>query len=136
MTSAANTSGASPASVDAMLELLTSRGYLAERSLATVTYLSLRMGRPLFLEGEAGVGKTEIAKVLAQILGRELVRLQCYEGLDIASAVYEWNYARQMIEIRLAEAEGIKSREGLGQDIFSERFLIRRPLLQALEGGL
>src|SRR6266446_2859800 len=96
-----------PASVDAMLELLTSRGYLAERSLATVTYLSLRMGRPLFLEGEAGVGKTEIAKVLAGALGRNLIRLQCYEGLDVASAVYEWNYARQMIEIRLAEAGGI-----------------------------
>ena len=91
------------------------------------------MSRPLFLEGEAGVGKTEIAKVLAQTLGRRLVRLQCYEGLDIASAVYEWNYARQMIEIRLAEAEGVKSREGLAQDIFSERFLIRRPLLQALD---
>jgi len=116
--------------------MLASADYVAERSLATAVFLALRMGRPLFLEGEAGVGKTEIAKVLAQILGRQLVRLQCYEGLDIASAVYEWNYARQMIEIRLAEAEGIKSREGLGQDIFSERFLIRRPLLQALEGGL
>src|SRR5579872_994267 len=98
------TASALPASVDAMLELLTSRGYLAERSLATVTYLSLRMGRPLFLEGEAGVGKTEIAKVLASALKRKLIRLQCYEGLDVASAVYEWDYARQMIEIRLAEA--------------------------------
>jgi MoxR-like ATPase len=94
------------------------------------------MGRPLFLEGEAGVGKTEIAKVLASTLGRRLVRLQCYEGLDIASAVYEWNYSRQMIEIRLAEAEGSKNREALTEDIFSERFLIRRPILQALEGGL
>ena len=93
-----------PTSVDAMLELLTSRGYLAERSLATVTYLSLRMGRPLFLEGEAGVGKTEIAKVLSAALGRKLIRLQCYEGLDAASAVYEWNSAAQMIAIRLAEA--------------------------------
>ncbi len=92
------------------------------------------MRRPLFLEGEAGVGKTEIAKVLATTLGRRLVRLQCYEGLDVASAVYEWNYSRQMIEIRLAEAEGVKSREGIAQDIFSEKFLIRRPLLQALEG--
>ena len=91
------------------------------------------MGRPLFLEGEAGVGKTEIAKVLAQVLGRQLIRLQCYEGLDIASAVYEWNYQRQMIEIRLAEAEGAGSREKLEKDIFSERFLIRRPLLQALD---
>ena len=125
-----------PATIDATLTMLASADYVAERSLATAVFLALRMGRPLFLEGEAGVGKTEIAKVLAQILGRQLVRLQCYEGLDIASAVYEWNYARQMIEIRLAEAEGIKSREGLGQDIFSERFLIRRPLLQALEGGL
>src|ERR1700744_528674 len=98
------TASALPASVDALLELLTSHGYLAERSLATVTYLSLRMGRPLFLEGEAGVGKTEIAKVLSAALGRNLIRLQCYEGLDIAAAVYEWNYARQMIEIRLAEA--------------------------------
>src|SRR6195952_837680 len=122
-----------PTSVDGMLELLSSRGYLAERSLATVTYLSLRMGRPLFLEGEAGVGKTEIAKVLAHVLGRQLIRLQCYEGLDIASAVYEWNYQRQMIEIRLAEAEGGGSREAREKDIFSERFLIRRPLLQALD---
>ena len=92
------------------------------------------MGRPLFLEGEAGVGKTEIAKVLAHTLGRRLIRLQCYEGLDIASAVYEWNYPRQMIEIRLAEATGEASREALAQDLFSERFLTRRPLLQALEG--
>ena len=125
-----------PATIDATLSMLAAADYVAERSLATAVFLALRMGRPLFLEGEAGVGKTEIAKVLARSLGRELVRLQCYEGLDIASAVYEWNYARQMIEIRLAEAEGIKSREGLGQDIFSERFLIRRPLLQALENGL
>ena len=125
-----------PASIEDTLALLSEADYVAERSLGTAVFLALRMGRPLFLEGEAGVGKTEIAKVLAQMLGRQLVRLQCYEGLDIASAVYEWNYARQMIEIRLAEAEGTKTREGLGQDIFSERFLIRRPLLQALEGGL
>jgi MoxR-like ATPase len=122
-----------PASIDDTMALLAHGDYVAERSLATAVFLTLRMGRPLFLEGEAGVGKTEIAKVLAQTLGRRLVRLQCYEGLDIASAVYEWNYARQMIEIRLAEAEGVKSREGLAQDIFSERFLIRRPLLQALD---
>src|SRR6186713_3331728 len=127
MTSAANSSGALPASVDAMLELLTSRGYLAERSLATVTYLSLRMGRPLFLEGEAGVGKTEIAKVLAAALGRNLVRLQCYEGLDTAAAVYEWNYPRQMIEIRLAEAAGGAVRDELAHDIFTPRFLLKRP---------
>ncbi len=125
-----------PVSIDETIDLLARADYVAERGLATAVFLALRMGRPLFLEGEAGVGKTEIAKVLAQTLGRRLVRLQCYEGLDIASAVYEWNYTRQMIEIRLAEAEGVKSREGLSQDIFSERFLIRRPLLQALEGDL
>ncbi len=124
-----------PSSIEETLKLLASADYVGERSLATAVFLALRMGRPLFLEGEAGVGKTEIAKVLAKTLGRKLVRLQCYEGLDIASAVYEWNYARQMIEIRLAEVEGVKSREGLGQDIFSEKFLIRRPILQALEGG-
>jgi MoxR-like ATPase len=123
-----------PASIDHTLALLSSGGYIAERNLATAVFLALRMGRPLFLEGEAGVGKTEIAKVLAATLGRDLIRLQCYEGLDIASAVYEWNYPRQMIEIRLAEAAGTASREALAQDLFSERFLIRRPLLQALEG--
>jgi len=122
-----------PSSVDAMLETLTSRGYLAERSLATVTYLSLRMGRPLFLEGEAGVGKTEIAKVLSAALKRKLIRLQCYEGLDVASAVYEWNSAAQMIAIRLAEAAGDTDRDQLSSDIFAERYLIKRPLLQALE---
>lgn len=122
-----------PASVDATLDLLTSRGYLAERSLATVVYLSLRMGRPLFLEGEAGVGKTEIAKVLSAALGRKLIRLQCYEGLDVASAVYEWNSAAQMIAIRLAEASGETDREQLSADVFAEKYLIKRPLLQALE---
>jgi MoxR-like ATPase len=123
-----------PSSIDETLALLSGADYVAERSLATAVFLALKMGRPLFLEGEAGVGKTEIAKVLASTLGRKLVRLQCYEGLDIASAVYEWNYPRQMIEIRLAEAEGRKSAEGLEQDIFAEKFLIRRPILQALEG--
>jgi MoxR-like ATPase len=122
-----------PNSIDETLAMLAQGEYVAERSLATAVFLALRMGRPLFLEGEAGVGKTEIAKVLAQVLGRQLIRLQCYEGLDIASAVYEWNYQRQMIEIRLAEAEGAGSREKLEKDIFSERFLIRRPLLQALD---
>ena len=122
-----------PASIDETMALLAAGDYVADRSLATTLFLSLRMGRPLFLEGEAGVGKTEIAKVLAATLGRRLVRLQCYEGLDIASAVYEWNYARQMIEIRLAEAEGLHDRERLSRDIFSERFLIERPLLQALK---
>jgi len=121
-----------PNSIDETLATLAKGEYVAERSLATAVFLALRMGRPLFLEGEAGVGKTEIAKVLAQVLGRQLIRLQCYEGLDIASAVYEWNYQRQMIEIRLAEAQGAGSREKLEKDIFSERFLIRRPLLQAL----
>ncbi|MGE0422750.1 MAG: AAA family ATPase [Reyranellaceae bacterium] len=122
-----------PASIDAMVELLRKGDYIADRSLATVLYLSLKRGRPLFCEGEAGVGKTEIAKVLAQTLGRKLIRLQCYEGLDAASAVYEWNYARQMIEIRLAEAQGAVDRDQLGSDVFNERFLIRRPLLEALQ---
>jgi MoxR-like ATPase len=125
-----------PKSIDETLALLADGEYVAERSLATAVFLALRMQRPLFLEGEAGVGKTEIAKVLSATLGRRLIRLQCYEGLDVASAVYEWNYSRQMIEIRLAEAEGTSSREALTQDIFSERFLIRRPVLQALEGDL
>jgi MoxR-like ATPase len=125
-----------PASIDDTAKLLAGADYVAERSLATAVFLALRMKRPLFLEGEAGVGKTEIAKVLASTLGRKLVRLQCYEGLDVASAVYEWNYSRQMIEIRLAEAEGTRDREAITQDIFSERFLIRRPILQALEGDL
>jgi MoxR-like ATPase len=124
-----------PSSIDETQQLLAAADYIADRSLATALYLSLKMGRPLFLEGEAGVGKTEIAKVVARVLDRELVRLQCYEGLDIASAVYEWNYPRQMIEIRLAEAAGKTTRDTLAADVFSERFLIRRPLLQALEGG-
>ncbi|MFM9845258.1 MAG: AAA family ATPase [Dongiaceae bacterium] len=122
-----------PKSVDETLALLKAGNYVADRSLATALYLALSLNRPLFLEGEAGVGKTEIAKVLAATLGRRLVRLQCYEGLDVASAVYEWNYARQMIEIRLAEAMGDSNRDMLGTDIFSERFLIKRPLLQALQ---
>jgi MoxR-like ATPase len=122
-----------PPSIDAVTELLKSQGYIADRALATVVFLALKMGRPLFLEGEAGVGKTEIAKVLAGALGRRLIRLQCYEGLDVNAAVYEWNYSAQMIEIRLAEASGELDRERLGHDIFSERFLTKRPLLQALE---
>jgi MoxR-like ATPase len=122
-----------PSSIDATAELLASAGYVAGRDLATVVFLALKMGRPLFLEGEAGVGKTEIAKVLAQSLGRKLIRLQCYEGLDVSSAVYEWNYAAQMIEIRLAEASGTMNRDQLSSSIFAEKFMIRRPLLQALQ---
>src|SRR5687768_14649524 len=110
-----------PKSIDETQALLAKGEYVADRSLATSLFLSLSMQRPLFLEGEAGVGKTEIGKVIAQALGRDLIRLQCYEGLDISQAAYEWNYPRQMIEIRMAEAEGVKSREGLEQDIFSER---------------
>lgn len=128
-----NAPSALPGSVDATLELLTKQGYLAERSLATVVFLSLRMGRPLFLEGEAGVGKTEIAKALSAALGRSLIRLQCYEGLDVSSAVYEWNSAAQMIAIRLAEAAGDTDRERLSHDIFAEQYMIKRPLLRALE---
>ena len=122
-----------PDSIDATLKLLGEASYLADRSLATVLFLALRMGRPIFLEGEAGVGKTEIAKVLASTLGRRLIRLQCYEGLDVSAAVYEWNYGAQMIAIRLAEAEGEGDRARIEHDVFSDRFLIKRPLLQALE---
>lgn len=125
-----------PEDVDAAEALLAAGDYVADRSLATAVFLALKLGRPLFLEGEAGVGKTEIAKVLATTLGRKLIRLQCYEGLDVASAVYEWNYARQMLEIRLAEAEGEVDRERLGHDVFSERFLVERPILQALAAQL
>jgi MoxR-like ATPase len=127
------TIGALPTSIDATLDLLAKADYLADRSLATVLFLALKMGRPIFLEGEAGVGKTEIAKVLSTTLGRRLIRLQCYEGLDVAAAVYEWNYAAQMIAIRVSEAQGEHDRERLEHDVFSERFLIKRPLLQALE---
>src|SRR5436189_138323 len=123
-----------PSSIDETQKLLASGDYVADRSLATSLFLALAMRRPLFLEGEAGVGKTEIGKVIAQGLGRELIRLQCYEGLDIAQAAYEWNYSRQMIEIRLAEAAGEKSKEKLSGDIFSEKFLVKRPLARALEG--
>src|SRR4051794_35732812 len=123
-----------PKSIDETQALLAAGEYVADRSLATSLFLSLAMRRPLFLEGEAGVGKTEIAKVLAESLGRELIRLQCYEGLDIAQAAYEWNYSRQMIEIRLAEAAGEKDKKKLGTQIYSEEFLVRRPLARALEG--
>ncbi|MEM5472552.1 MoxR family ATPase [Hoeflea sp. AS60] len=123
-----------PNSIDETLALLSSQDYVANRALATVLFLSLRMKRPLFLEGEAGVGKTEIAKVLAKALDRPLIRLQCYEGLDVSSAVYEWNYPAQMLEIRLAEATGEDDRGAIERNIFSEKHLIRRPVLQALEG--
>ncbi|HTP98911.1 MAG TPA: MoxR family ATPase [Casimicrobiaceae bacterium] len=122
-----------PATVDATLELLAAQDYVAERRLATAVFLALRLRRPLFLEGEAGVGKTEIAKVLAKGLRKSLVRLQCYEGLDTAAAVYEWNYPRQMIEIRLAEAAGGVARESLAHDIFTPQFLLKRPLLEAID---
>jgi MoxR-like ATPase len=123
-----------PQTIDETLDMLTSADYIADRALATVLFLSLRMNRPLFLEGEAGVGKTEIAKVLASALGRRLIRLQCYEGLDVSSAVYEWNYAAQMIEIRMEEAVGKVDRSDMEKNVFSEKYLIRRPVLDALTG--
>jgi MoxR-like ATPase len=124
-----------PKSIDETLALLRAHDYVAERSLATALFLALRMERPLFLEGEAGVGKTEVAKVVARALQRNLVRLQCYEGLDVAGAVYEWNYQRQMVEIRLSEAGGKAARDELESGIFSRKFLIKRPLLEALDHG-
>ncbi|MDF1747641.1 MAG: MoxR family ATPase [Alphaproteobacteria bacterium] len=128
-------SGTLPQSVDETQKLLSDGRYVADRSLSTALFLSLKLHRPLFLEGEAGTGKTEIAKVLSETLDRPLIRLQCYEGLDISSAVYEWNYARQMMEIRLSEASGGGDRAALEADLFSERFLIKRPILQALESA-
>ena len=122
-----------PESIDECLALLRRGNYIGDRSLATTLFLGLKMGRPLFLEGEAGVGKTEIAKVLSEVLERPLFRLQCYDGLDQASALYDWNYQGQMVEIRLAEARGKAQLHTLSEEIFSERFLIKRPLLQALE---
>jgi len=121
-----------PVSIDDTAARLLAHDYVAERALATTVFLALRLQRPLFLEGEPGTGKTEIAKTLAAMLGRPLIRLQCHEGLDLAGAAYEWNYARQMLEIRLGEVEGV-DREQLGQTLFSDRFLIRRALLQAID---
>ena len=125
----------SPSDITTTESLLASGSYIADRSLATAVYLSLSLGRPLLLEGEAGVGKTEVAKVLSATLNCEFIRLQCYEGLDVSSAVYEWDYSRQMIEIRLAEAEGVQDRAAIAKDIYSEKFLIARPLLKALRAG-
>lgn len=122
-----------PPSVDAVADLLSAGGYVADRDLATVIFLALRLGRPLLLEGEAGVGKTEVAKVLARTLSRKLIRLQCYEGLDAAAALYEWDHARQLLAIRLAEAAGESDRDRLAAELFSPRYLLKRPLLQALE---
>jgi MoxR-like ATPase len=124
-----------PSNIDDTLTLLAENNYVADRSLATALYLSLSLQKPLFLEGEAGVGKTEIARVLSESLDRPLISLQCYEGLDVASAVYEWNYARQMLEIRLQEVSGSNEREKLANNIFDEEFLIERPLLQAIRTG-
>ncbi len=125
--------GKFPESIEAVQQALATHDYVAERSLATTIFLALRMRRPLFLEGEPGVGKTEVAKVLARMLQVPLIRLQCYEGLDVHTAVYEWNYARQLLEIRLAEASGHVDRGRLLDEIFSPDFLIARPLLQAVQ---
>ena len=125
-------------SIDAVQQRLEEVDYVCGRGLATVVFLALKLGRPIFLEGEAGVGKTEVAKAIAALLGRKLIRLQCYEGLDSASAVYEWNYAGQMMEIRLAEAVGGADKDAIAADVFSEKHLIARPLLEAMkpqEGG-
>ena len=124
-----------PSTIDELQKLLADQLYITDRGLAISIFLALRLGRPLFLEGESGVGKTEVAKVLASGLGRDLIRLQCYEGLDVSQAVYEWNYARQLLEIRVLEAAGEVDRESVSREIFSEEFLIKRPLLQAIEGG-
>ncbi len=121
-------------SIDAVAAALATHRYVADRSLATTVYLAVRLGKPIFLEGEPGVGKTELAKVLAQILGTELIRLQCYEGLDTHMALYEWNYPRQILEVRLQEARGV-DKERIGADIFSEAFLLERPLLRAIRGA-
>ena len=136
MVNADTTDTALPTSIDDTLARLAAHDYLASRQLATCVYLALKLQRPLFLEGEPGTGKTEIARTLAAMLGRPLIRLQCYEGLDLAGAAYEWNYGRQMMEIRLAEASGgaaVAGREALAQDLFSERFLTKRALLQAID---
>ena len=124
-----------PATIGELEDLLADQLYITDRGLAISIFLALRLGRPLFLEGESGVGKTEVAKMLASGLGRDLIRLQCYEGLDVSQAVYEWNYARQLLEIRVLEAAGQVDRQSVSREIFSEDFLIKRPLLQAIESG-
>ncbi len=126
---------AAPSTIDELQELLAEQLYITDRGLAISIFLALKLGRPLFLEGEAGVGKTEVAKVLASGLGRDLIRLQCYEGLDVNNAVYEWNYARQLLEIRVLEAAGQVDRSAMSQELFTEDFLIKRPLLQAIEAS-
>ena len=120
-------------SIDDVQDKLSEQGYVCSRALATVVFLSLKLGRPLFLEGEAGVGKTEIAKAMAAVLGRKLIRLQCYEGLDASSAVYEWNFAAQMVAIRTAEASGGADKDALQTELFSDQYLIKRPLLEAMQ---
>ena len=122
-----------PQSIDEVLSALESHQYIADRPLAPAVFLALKLGRPLFLEGEPGVGKTEIVKVLSNLLGSRLIRLQCYEGLDVSSAVYEWDYKRQMLEIRMLEASGSRDTDKVKREVFSSEFLIKRPLLQALE---
>ena len=129
------TAASIPASVDDLQAALRKELYVADRALAMSIYLALQLKRPLFLEGEAGVGKTEVAKALSSALGARLIRLQCYEGLDVSQAVYEWNYSRQLLHIRLLEASGGVDRQDAERELFSEEFLIKRPLLQALEGG-
>ena len=120
-------------SIDDVQNKLSEQGYVCSRALATVVFLSLKLGRPLFLEGEAGVGKTEIAKAMAAVLGRKLIRLQCYEGLDASSAVYEWNFPAQMVAIRTAEAAGGSNKDALQTELFSDQYLIKRPLLEAMQ---
>ena len=127
------TTGSLPETIDAVQDLLRSQQYIADRGLAVAIFLALKLQRPLFLEGEAGVGKTEIARALSTGLDTELIRLQCYEGLDINHAVYEWNHARQLLEIRLMEAGGVVDRASATADLFNEQFLIKRPLLQAID---
>jgi len=128
-----STGSPSPASVDDLQSILADHDYIADRGLATAVYLALKLGRPLLLEGEAGVGKTEVAKVLSSALDTELIRLQCYEGLDVNNAVYEWDYARQLLEIRLMETSGSVDREAARRELFGRDFLIERPLLRAIE---